>query len=104
MSNYVSYNTENMREWANNVANSAGTYSDNISKLYQEVESFIGNGFTGGLADEFLASFQDKKKYFIDNKDFIEECANYLSDRANKIETSEEDLMNQIKNDSYFNN
>ena len=103
MSNIVSYNTEQMREWSNKITNNNDSYFDNITKLFQEIESFVGSGFTGGLADEFLESFQDKKKYFIDNKDIIDECTELITKRANKIDSDEEELMNQIKNDTYFN-
>ena len=102
MSNFVSYNTEEMRNWSNNMSENVNAYFDNISKLYLEVESFIGSGFTGGLADEFLTQFQDKKKYFIENKDVIEECANYISEHAGKIEDDEQELISRIKNDNYL--
>ena len=102
MSNIVSYNTEQMREWANKLSGNNDTYYDNITKLFQEVEGFVGSGFTGGLADEFLASFQDKKKYFIENKTVIDECTDLITKRANKIDSDEEELMNQIKNDNYL--
>ena len=102
MSNIVSYNTEQMRELANKINGNNDDYYENITKLFQEVEDFVGNGFTGGLADEFLASFQDKKKYFIENRDVIDECAEVISKRANKIDSSEEELVNQIKNDNYL--
>lgn len=104
MSNFVSYNTERMKTWSNNMADNANTYYDNITKLYQEVEGFIGSGFTGGLAEEFLASFQDKKHFFMENKEVIEECANLISERAGKINNDEEELMSRIKNDNYFEN
>ena len=72
MANNISYSTDQMREWSDNMRNMASEYDNNIRALYQELESFIGSGFTGGLADEFLSSFQDKKKEFIENKNIIE--------------------------------
>ena len=103
MSNFVSYNTERMKGWSANMAENANSYNDNITKLYQEVEGFIGSGFTGGLAEEFLASFQDKKHFFLENKNVIEECANLISKRANKIDNDEQELISRIKNDNYLN-
>ena len=102
MANNISYSTDQMREWSDNMRNMANEYDNNIRALYQELESFIGSGFTGGLADEFLSSFQDKKKEFIENKDIIEECAKFITDRANKINSDEEEISNRIKNDNYF--
>ena len=104
MSNIISYNTERMREWSNRVNEENNSYYDNITKMFQEVENFVGSGFTGGLADEFLSSFQDKKKYFIENNSIIEECTDLINKRANKIDSDEQELMNQIKNDSYLGN
>ncbi len=103
MSNVVKYNTEEMREWANSVLKSNDSYYDNVTSLFTEVENFIGTGFTGDLADDFLASFQDKKKYFIENKDVIEECGQLISKRADKIDSDEQELMNKVKNENYFN-
>ena len=102
MANNISYSTDQMREWSDNMRNMASEYDNNIRALYQELESFIGSGFTGGLADEFLSSFQDKKKEFIENKNIIEECAKFINDRANKINSDEEEISNRIKNDNYF--
>ena len=103
MANVVSYNSEEMRNWANNVLRSNDSYYDNVKNLFDEVESFIGTGFTGDLADDFLASFQEKKRYFVENKDIIDECANLIFQRADKIESDEQELMNKIHNEDYFN-
>ena len=103
MSNVVRYNSEEMREWANSVLRGNESYNDSVNTLFNEVESFIGSGFTGDLAEDFLASFQDKKKYFIETKDIIDECGNLISKRADKIDSDEQELMNQIKKENYFN-
>ena len=103
MSNVVRYNSEEMRNWSNTVLKGNDSYYDNVNSLFNEVEGFIGTGFTGDLAEDFLASFQDKKKYFIETKDVIEECGNLISKRADNIDTEEQELMNKIKNENYFN-
>ena len=102
MSNIVSHNTERMKEWSTNVRDKVSTYHDDIINLYQGVESFIGTGFKGGLADEFLETFEGKKQFFLDNEEVLNECADFLSKRADNIESEEQELMHQIKNDDYF--
>ena len=103
MSNVVRYNSEEMRTLANNILKSNDDYYTNITNLFTEVENFIGTGFTGDLAEDFIASFQDKKKYFIENKDIIDECGKLITECADNIDSTEQELMNKIKNENYFN-
>ena len=103
MSN-ISYNSERMKEWSMNINKNNDSYYDNITKLYDEVGGFIGSGYSGGLAEEFLASFDEKKQYFIESKDVVEECAMIISQRADNINDSEQQLLNQIRNEDYFGN
>ena len=98
----IEYNTKAMRNWSSNLDEKSSDYLQNISKLYLEVESFIGSDFAGYLADEFLKSFEEKKKFFMDNADVVSDCANLVSNNSYQIESSESDLAGRIKRDNYL--
>ena len=102
MANVVNYNTDRMRDWSEKVAKSGEEFIYDIRRLYQEVEDFVGSGFTGGLADEFYSSFEEKKSFFEDNKNVIDECTDYLAKHSNEIENDEQDLLARMKNSNYI--
>ena len=103
MEDRIKYNTDNMRTWANTTNESNENYGTDIQGLFNDIDTFVHAGFKGSIADEFFNSYEEKKKYFLENKQSLEDAIRYVNEKSDNIESNEQDLANQIRKNDYLN-
>ncbi len=103
MNDRIKYNTDNMRTWANTTNESNENYGTDIEGLFTDIDTFVHADFKGGLADDFFNSYEENKKYFLENKQNFEDVVKLVNNKSDNMESNEQELANQIRRNNYLN-
>lgn len=93
----VSHDTDQMRNWSDNIENQANDYDSLINRLYAIIDGFVGSPqFRGGLSNDFLEKVLSKKSAFMQYSETFRECSELIATTAGKIDSDEDALMARI--------
>ena len=101
-SNFVGHNTQEMRNWSNDIVNAAEEYDTLIKTLYSLVDGFVSSDFTGGLSGQFEASVMNQREHLNKLTSVLQEVSECVSQRSNIIDQDEEELKSMMNNSSLF--
>ena len=102
MGSFVGHNTQEMRNWSNDIVNAAQEYDALIKSLYSLVDNFVSSDFTGGLSGQFQASVMNQREHLNGLTEVLQEVSECVGQRSNIIDQDEEELKRMMNTSSLF--
>jgi hypothetical protein len=98
---YYGHDTDLMSEWSRNLTDNNQSYRELVDSLYDIFARFYNSPeFSGGLSEQLNDQSGEQRQHFLDFETTFEECAKFVTERAETINDETARLSSMAANEN----